>query len=362
MGGGMKAGLVAALVCLGATTAVVVGVQVADPQAPRTAPTASPDPSQSPGLRPEQTPSASPTPTPPGPQPTGAPDPQAEADLDRIVPGMQRALDRQPVAPVPSPTSRSARDTDGTFVLSSFNVLGSSHTGRRGNKQGWDPGTTRVRRVAELLDRHAVDVVGFQELQGNQLRTLDAVTEGRLGFYPGFALGAPHMQDSIAWRKDSFELLRADTIEIPYFNGRRRRMPVVLLRHRASGSAAFFANFHNPASTRRVGDQQGWRDVATARQVHLAARLMRETGLPVFVTGDMNETREYFCRMTGEAAMVAAQGGSNGRVCRPPKVMGVDWIFGSASVEFDGYTVDRGALVRRTTDHPMVLTRVRLGD
>ena len=39
----------------------------------------------------------------------------------------------------------------------------------------------------------------------------------------------------------------ATTVNIPYFNGHPRPMPVVLLRDKVSGMMTYFANFHNPA-------------------------------------------------------------------------------------------------------------------
>ena len=53
------------------------------------------------------------------------------------------------------------------FVISSFNVLGSSHTT---GKSRMASGVARVRTAAQLLNLHGVDVVGFQELQPDQKR------------------------------------------------------------------------------------------------------------------------------------------------------------------------------------------------
>jgi hypothetical protein len=56
--------------------------------------------------------------------------------------------------------------------------------------------------------------------------------------------------------------------------------------------------------------------------------------------------------------MVAARGGSNGPGgCAAGSPRAVDWVFGSAGVRFTGYTEDRGPLVDRTTDHPVVVAR-----
>ena len=88
--------------------------------------------------------------------------------------------------------------------------------------------------------------------------------------------------------------------------------------------------------------------------------MINETGLPVFITGDMNERDSYFCRMTGGAPMVAARGGSHNGGCQPGNPRAVDWIFGSQGVTFSGYFEDRSRLVDRTTDHPVVVSQVRI--
>jgi hypothetical protein len=245
-------------------------------------------------------------------------------------------------------------------VISSFNVLGNSHTGPGGTKPGYASGRSRMRSALSLLSRHGVDVVGFQELQATQLRELVRVAGGRYDVYPGLSLLQKDSDNSIAWRQDRWELVSATTTQIPYFDGHPRAMPVVLLQNRATGLRAYFANFHNPASTRRFPAQQRWRTRATALEIRLVHRLAAQ-GHPVFLTGDMHERGEYFCRLTGSTTMMAARGGSNDGRCRPPGRLAIDWIFGSPGVTFSGYTEDRGRLVRRVTDHPMIVSRAHLG-
>lgn len=261
------------------------------------------------------------------------------------------------MSPTPAPPPQTAtRRTD--FVISSFNVLGSSHTrGPGSDRPGMAPGTTRIRTAAELLERHDVDIVGFQEFQRDQFTEFQKVAGKTFAVYPGFQLGKPEVVNSIAWRKDTWDLVKADHIEIPYFNGQKRKMPVIRLRHKETGQEAYFANFHNPASTRKYGDQERWRDVATDQQIALVNRLRRETGLPVFITGDMNEREEYFDRMTRGADMVSADTGPKGQ---RPKKMGIDWIFGSEGVSFSSYQRDRSALVQKTSDHPMIVSKARI--
>jgi hypothetical protein len=244
------------------------------------------------------------------------------------------------------------------LVLGSFNVLGASHTTVGGSRPGYAPGTVRARWAADLLDRRGLDVVGFQELQPSQLRTLRASTD--LDFYPGLSLGRLGTDNSIGWRRDTWRAVERRTVDIPYFDGGPRVMPVVRLHHIRTGIEAWFANFHNPADTARFHHQQRFRTRATLAEARLAGLLVA-TGLPVLFTGDMNERAEYFCRLTRRAPMVSAGGGTNiGGRCRPRASSQIDWIFGSQGVQFSGYAEDDSPLVDRISDHPLLTTRVRL--
>ena len=238
------------------------------------------------------------------------------------------------------------------LVISSFNVLGSSHTA---GKARMASGVSRVRTAAYLLNAHGVDVVGFQELQADQFRAFLGAAGGAFDVYPGLGAGPLGVDNSIGWRTSEWTLQHAATVQIPYFDGRPRPMPYVLLKHNATGRMAWFANFHNPASNPKRGNNDGHRAAATTREIALVNQLRADSGYPVFVTGDMNDREVYFCRMTGGAPMIAANGGSNDGGCNPPPYpMPVDWIFGSNDITFSGYVRDEGPLVRRTSDHPMI--------
>jgi hypothetical protein len=261
-------------------------------------------------------------------------------------------------APKPPPTPEPPPSLD--FVISSLNVLGNSHTAAHGTHARFASGRDRARGVARLLAIHHVDVVGLQELQTPQLRALMRDTGGAYDVYPGLALGSRGTENSIAWRTSTWELVKPGAVSIPYFNGHSRPMPYVLLRNKATGLEAYFANFHNPADTRQFHKQQRFRNAATNVQIALVNHLIDQTHKPVFVTGDMNERAEYFCRLTGATAMNAARGGSNKGTCRPDNPRAIDWIFGSPDATFSDYGEDRSRLVRRTTDHPMVYSRARI--
>ena len=181
-----------------------------------------------------------------------------------------------------------------------------------------------------------------------------------LDFYPGFAGPRSGRENSIGWRRDAWRAVERRTVDIPYFNGDPRAMPYVRLRSLGTGLEAWFANFHNPAETRRFHHQQRFRDRATADRGAARQPAGRRTGLPVFITGDMNERAAYFCRLTGGAPMVAARGGSNIGGCRAGQPAAVDWIFGSQGVQFIGYVEDDSGLVDRASDHPLVVAQVRI--
>jgi Endonuclease/Exonuclease/phosphatase family len=316
------------------------------------------DPDQAALVRtePESTP-ASPTQTSAVPTPAVLP-----------APGRAVTLTAKPsptVKPKPKPKRKKAKPSAAPepppvldFTISSFNMLGSSHTSGAGKRPGMASGRVRAGRAAALVRRHGSEVVGFQELQRDQLVVMSRNTS--MDFFPGFAGRARDSENSIGWRRDAFVAVEKHTVNIPYFNGHPRAMPYVKLRSLSTGLEAWFANFHNPAETRQYHHQQRWRDRATGVEIALANRLINETGLPVFITGDMNERDSYFCRMTGGAPMVAARGGSHNGGCQPGNPRAVDWIFGSQGVTFSGYFEDRSRLVDRTTDHPVVVSQVRI--
>lgn len=238
-----------------------------------------------------------------------------------------------------------------TFRLTSFNVLGASHTPAGGRRAS---GTTRIKWVNRLLDSHKIDVAGFQELQASQLNTFLGITKGEWAVYPGLRLKKIDSDNSIGWRTDKFELLQATTVKIPYFDGNPRAMPLVLLRHKRSGMMGYFTNYHNPAD-RKGRPHDRWRAEATRVQIALQQQLYTR-GLPRFVTGDMNERADYFCTMSKHGGVKAARPQSVWRrgKCEAGRPRAVDWIMGARKVQFSNYVEDWGALVSKTSDHPMI--------
>jgi hypothetical protein len=253
-------------------------------------------------------------------------------------------------------SSRLTAAKPSSFRVASFNVLGASHTPASGKRAS---GATRIVWANQLLAKHGVDVAGFQEMQSSQATKFLALNKGTWALYPGLSLRKLDSENSVGWRTDKFTLVDATTVNIPYFDGHPRPMPVVLLRDKASGMLTYFANFHNPAETSQYRNQGRWRLAASNVEIALQNQLVK-TRIPRIMTGDMNERADYFCRVTAGAKLKAARPTSyrkNG-VCYAGRPRAVDWILGSKWATYSNYVEDRGPLVDKTTDHPVIVSTV----
>ncbi|WP_203337011.1 endonuclease/exonuclease/phosphatase family protein [Nocardioides limicola] len=251
------------------------------------------------------------------------PDPSPEAVTGTVI---------TPAPPLP-PSS--------TFRIGTFNVLGSQHT--RGSSR-WAAGTTRAGWTADLIRSHGVTIVGLQEVQKDQLDVLRNRLSG-YQIWPGDALGNNGRRLQIAFRRDLFELVGQHSFNTP-FHRQVRPIPVVRLRHRATGSEFHVMTMHNSP----LG-MQAERDRARGAQIAHINRLRQETGIPMFVVGDANEKERWFCHVGGSTGMVAANGGSTAGGCRmPPPPVKIDWIMGRG-VAFSGYSHIAGGLAARASDH-----------
>jgi endonuclease/exonuclease/phosphatase family metal-dependent hydrolase/plastocyanin len=246
--------------------------------------------------------------------------------------------------------------TQPRFTVASFNVLGHSHTQPGGRVPSYASGPQRMSWTLEQLRTYGVDIVGFQEFQRPQMDAFERLGGSDFDLYPPPGLDQRNKQNAIAWRSSKFTLVQGRPIMTPYFRGNRVPMPLVRLRHNQTGLDVYVMTVHNPASVRRVGDQSRWRQAATAQQIALTNQLLAE-GVPVLMTGDMNERERYFCAYTGGTAMRAAAGGSTGAGCRPPpsSIARIDWIFGSPDIEFLDYRFVKNSAVSRISDHPLIV-------
>ncbi|QZY30042.1 cutinase family protein [Nocardioides coralli] len=256
-------------------------------------------------------------------------------------------------SPSRSRTTEAARSEGGfTFTLATFNVLGSNHTTPRSNAGEFSPARVRTEWAVDYLRSINAGVVGFQELQRDQLDWFRSTAGSDYDVWPGTSLGGKGLQTTLAWKRDLWRFVKGDTVEIPFIT-QKRHMPLVKLEHRKTGRHIWVMNVHNAPR-----DYQSQRETATAREI---ARLQKVVGGsdPVFLVGDFNERDRAFCEVTGKLGLVAPRGGSHDGRCRPPSgFTRVDWIFGSPEATYSRYREDKSPLVRLMTDHAVLRTRV----
>ena len=248
-------------------------------------------------------------------------------------------------------------DTPTHVRISSFNLLGYGHTKPGGGHPKYTDGLTRMNWAVRILHRNDLQVVGFQEMQAPQLTRFKELTGNEYGIYPGNKLTTAAMANSIIWQKSQWRLVEAQTIQIPYFHGNLIRMPYVLLENRVTGRQAWFFNSHNPADAH--GPAQRWRNKAVAIEIALFNQLQADyPTTPVISTGDENDRDEYFCPMVKRTQMRASNGGGvlDSTCVMPDAPTHVDWVMGSDPlVQFTGHDALHGKLVRKTTDHYVIV-------
>jgi hypothetical protein len=213
-------------------------------------------------------------------------------------------------------------------------------------------------RLAGVIVRKDVSIVGLQEFQPPQDLTFQRTMGSSYSVYPGMQLGGRSSDNSIAWRLSEWTLVEAHTVGIPYFGGRIREMPYVLLKNRISGKRLWVANFHNPANI--GGNMARWRHVALGIEARLVQTL-HASGTPVLLTGDMNDRTAFGCPFTAMSGMHAANGTQTiGGRCYAPPPLDVDWVLGTSDMTFTGYLSDYGPHHAHLTDHPMVSATAHL--
>jgi len=243
-----------------------------------------------------------------------------------------------------------------SFVLTSFNILGSQHSAPGGAASEYADGALRTQWATELIASYGSDVVGFGELQVDQYAAMALAAPG-FSFYPGTSLGQAGVPTNVMWKTDVWESTYQTSVTIPFMDS-TRPMPVVRLRHLETQREIYVMNVHN--SPRDAQGREVERDQAEAIELAAVEELEKD-GIPIFLMGDFNEKAEIFCRVTTETSLVSAGGGENlGGVggCRPPAAMRVDWIFGSVGTEFTDFRIDTSPAIRRTTDHAVLVTGV----
>ena len=246
------------------------------------------------------------------------------------------------------------------FTIATFNVLGASHTDAGGSRYG--TAASRMPKAVDVLRRKAIDVAGLQELQRSQYDQLLALAGSTYASYSGAKPNRPNVLDtenSVIWRKSAFDLVSAEQLQIPYFNGNPRNIPVVQLRERASGRSFYLINTHNPANTGEYPHQEKWRAQAIAIERQKIIDL-RATGLPVFLTGDLNDRNAAYCPLSAGKLMLSADTVPS-MTCAPPKSPWIDWVLAAGPARFTSYERDFGPKNNQgVTDHPVVTVHAHL--
>jgi endonuclease/exonuclease/phosphatase family metal-dependent hydrolase len=252
------------------------------------------------------------------------------------------------------------------IVVASLNTLGASHTRDGRPYPTYD---VRTPQQVALLNSYGADVVGLQEFQCKQRQSFLATAGTTFGMYPDDAMVHPDplkpedcvadTENTIAWRNATMEFVWGGTIDVPYFD-RPRKMPVVLLRERATGRTAYFMNVHNPASGVGYGDQTANRAAAIAIE-RAEVIALRGYGRPVFLTGDFNDRKPAFCGLTADTLMITPDSIPSSS-CAPPPSLGIDWIFTAGQARFTRYARDWRPKDLKLTDHPIVWARAHIAD
>lgn len=249
-------------------------------------------------------------------------------------------------APARAQGSPGLRDEPGTFRLATMNVLGDNHTRPYAHDDHFGPTRVRAEWTAQALLNSGMDLVGIQEQKADQLKALTQATGGAYAAYPSPRKGDDGVEAALLWRKSVWEPVQRRTIRTQFIKKELPR-PYVRLRHRATGQEVWIMVVHNAP-----WEYQKRRNEAVREQLAKIQQLERD-GIPVFYVGDFNEKQTVLCKVLEQTDMVSPRGGTlrKGR-CTPPKGhLRVDWLFGSRSVAWSGYTEAKYPLMRLATDH-----------
>ncbi|HSU01745.1 MAG TPA: cutinase family protein [Nocardioides sp.] len=254
----------------------------------------------------------------------------------------------QAIASRPSTNARARRGSMSTEVMT-FNILGSQHTAPGGARPNFAPGRVRTEWAKNLIAQRGSTLIGLSEPQPDQITALDVATNGSFSFYPGNTMGYEAAPQSVMWKDSEWSFVWGNTVQMPFMKGSRPQA-LVRLRNTSTGREIYWINAHLSPGKMQADRDKGMEII---KQV---VKKLAGDGLPVLVTGDLNEHVKAFRRIACPTDLNAAVGGNTqGNACTPPAAMRVDWIFGRGS--FDDTEVNQGAQVRRTTDHAVVSSR-----
>lgn len=242
----------------------------------------------------------------------------------------------------------------GAFYVGTFNQLVETQTNPGGPDAYYAPASLRSLWAADVIRRDRLDIVGLQELHPMTLASMEHNFPG-YSFWPAKPSDIQGMPESaLMWRRSRFSVVSESTVPMPFLSKAPLERPVVELKDKTTGKSFWVFTTHNVRKTHPT-------TFAQDRTIEInEVKTLTATGLPVLFIGDLNDHQSIFCSITGQTTMHAAQGGSTGTPCTPPRRMRIDWLFGSPQVRFSDFLVDRDALVTMTTDHAVVSAEVSL--
>ena len=235
-----------------------------------------------------------------------------------------------------------------------MNVLGSQHTGPNGDDhRGWPSASRRTPLQAAAIRVHGADVVGLQEAKPDQLNGLMAATGYKA--FPGYEFGSRDTDNSILYDPSKFDFVSGTSFQIVFMHGPRPQT-VLKLRDKQSGREMYFVNMHTSAG--HDGAHTATRYAGMSTAVAYINRLKAE-GLPVFVTGDMNDRAPFRSRVLAPASLTAAIDGGWRARNFGPGWMAVDWVASTPQVSWSDFWVEEFQR-NRTSDHYFVTAHATL--
>lgn len=238
-----------------------------------------------------------------------------------------------------------------SFTLGTMNLLGSQHTGDPGDDYpSWPRASWRTPQQAKAILLSGTDIVGLQETKPDQLDGLLA----RTGYeaYPGYQFGRRDTDNSILYDPKKFEFVSGTSFRITFMNANRPQT-VLRLRHKATGREMYFLNVHTSAGRDREHTRTRHAGLAsTVNQI----RNLRAEGLPIFLTGDMNDRGPFRSRVLGPGQLVAAIDGPWRTPRFGPGWLAVDWLASTKEVSWTDFSVTNFQQ-RRISDHYFITAR-----
>lgn len=114
--------------------------------------------------------------------------------------------------------SAAARPGPFDFRMASVNVLGSNHTDPRRDADGFAPARVRMEWTMDWLRDSGASLVGFQEIQPDQLAWFRRGLGDKFHVFPGASLGYQGVPTTIAWRTSAWKLVKSRTVTIPFMD------------------------------------------------------------------------------------------------------------------------------------------------